>query len=189
MKKNLVFPVLAVALLLGFGSMGFASDFSDPLTPVPDSLSTSGFLLWTHDLTPDFGGGEIDISDATLQLDLTISGENSGGLYTITGYGIGDGIGDGIGLGYSPFGSAGFAGKYSSTVVHTWELNDNLLNAIEEGQGMDVVLQLFLFGTGTAKVKSSTLSGSYSVVPIPTALLLLGSGIVCVVSFRRKSRG
>jgi hypothetical protein len=185
MKKNLFFSVLAVALLLGFGSTGFASSFINELSPLPDPLSTSDSLLWKHDLTSDFGGAQIDISDARLVLDLEILGENSGGLYTITGYGTGDGIGDGIGLGYSPFGSAG---KYSSRVVHEWELDDNLLHAIEEGKELDVVLQLFLFGTGTATVNSSTLSGNASVVPIPTALLLLGSGIVCVVSYRRKSR-
>jgi hypothetical protein len=194
MKKNLVFPVLAVALLLGFGSMGFASTFSDEVTPDPDFRNTSGFLLWTHDLgltdfDPDLLGGEkIEILDpAFLELNVKISGENSFGLYTITGYRIADGIGDGIGLGYSPFGSVG---KYESSVVHTWELNEDLRNAIEEDRKMNIALQLFLSdtGTATATVNSSILSGDYRLVPIPTALLLLGSGIVCVVSYRRKSR-
>jgi hypothetical protein len=179
MKKNLVFPVLAVALLLGFGSVGFASTFTfeDTMVPDPNYLDTSGSLSWTHDLTPYLTGGEIGITHATLQLGMTISGENPFVLGLITG--------DNNLVGGFSWGSWGSTGDNETLLTPTFTLNQIALNAIQDWK-MDTVLQLLL--SGTATVNSSTLSVSGPVVPIPTALLLLGSGIVCVVSYRRKSR-
>jgi hypothetical protein len=154
MKKNLVFSVLAVALLLGFGSVGFASNFD-----FTDTVINPGSLSWTHDLTSYLTGVEIEITHATLELELTIIlGAGESALVIVSG---------GNNISFISLGS--FTVTASGTYIRSFSLNQAARNAIEDGQGMDVVLQLFLsgIGTGTAEVDSSTLFGSYSVVQAP----------------------
>jgi len=167
----------AGVLFLAMASMSFADSFT-----FSDTVNTSGSLTWTHtldneDFDPNLSGGEvIDITSATLGLDvyITLSDGGSTEVTILTG--------DDIYLGnYAVYKD----GSYTPSFV----FNETALDALEEDCSMDIVMRLALGSSAT--VNSSTLYGAGNIisqgeVPIPSAALLLGSGLIAILTTKRR---
>jgi hypothetical protein len=181
MKKLLVLPLAGIFLLTVTSTVLAAFTFTNTVFP-------GSTLTWTHnlangDFNPGLSGGEvIDVTDALLfmQLDFTLSESGSFGM------GVCVSVGDGIYLDtLAYYGSAN-----QSISDYAWSIDfsdidypEPALNAIED---KSYAVQLFSNLGSITNVDSSTLSGIGTIVPIPGAVWLLGSGLVGIVGIRRK---
>lgn len=178
MKTHAVISVLVVGFCMftGFASNVDAFSFTD-------SVVNPDFLTWTHtlendDFDPALSCGEaIEVTAATLTITLNVTLNSGFGVWTATEDST---YLDTLILTETPEGSHTWIIDLAD-IIHTEEA----LNAIEERSFTVHLIE----NSGTINdVGPSELTGNSHVVPIPASLLLLGSGLVCVVGLRRKSR-
>jgi len=191
--KYRIFSSLAVMLLwvLMTGTPEAA-----PIT-FSDTVLSPGSTSYLHvlddaDFTPPLSGGEdvtIDSAKLLIRADIKTGTAHicPPELNLSIGFSLVAAFGDGGLLGKRIFVSP-VPGTELQDRVMLFNLPGPVLDALNSDRKLRVDLAVIPFFGGNISVKSSTLFGTASVVPEPTSLLLLGSGLVVLIG-RTRMRG
>jgi len=191
--KYRIFSSLAVLLL--WTLMAGTSDAT--LIGFMDTVLSPGSTSYLHvlddgDFTPPLSGGEdvaVDSAKLLIQTDIKTGTAHicPPELDLSIGFSLVAAFGDGGLLGKRIFVSP-VPGTVLQDRVMLFDLPGPVLDALNSDRKLQVDLAVIPFFGGNISVKSSTLFGAASVVPEPTSLLLLGSGLVVLIG-RTRMRG